>query len=307
MKKWHLVLIATLACSPLVHAQAGRGGGGGQGRGGGGGQQAQGQPSTAGLTVVDGWGRPVKNMATKTPAPAPRHDLSGTWEPAKGPGAGIQANGPVNMPSDGVHEPPYTAAGKQSYDSHKALFGYRNVAPSLSNDPRNHCDPLGFPRADFYQLRHTQFVQNENQVFIMYQYDKRFRTIWTDGRDFPKELPDSRYYGYSIGKWVDDTTLVVNTVGVVGNEKVWLDETGRPMSDAMKVEERFHRVDHDTLEITVTVEDPKFYSKPWVPMDKFQMKLQSPDYDVIEMLCVPSDMENYSKDFGDPASGVDSK
>jgi hypothetical protein len=260
------------------------------------------------LTVVDGWGQPVKALAAgKTPAPAPRHDMSGTWEPARGPGAGIQANGPASMPSDGVHEPPYSAPGKQSYDSHKALFGYRNVAPSLSNDPRNHCDPLGFPRADFYQLRHTQILQNENQVFVLYQYDRRWRNIWTDGRELPKELPDSRYYGYSVGKWVDDTTLVVTTVGVIGDERVWLDETGRPMSDAMKIEERFHRVDHDNLELTVTVEDPKMYSKPWVPMDKFPMKLQTADYDVIEMLCVPSDMEKYSQDFGDPASGVGGK
>ena len=64
------------------------------------------------------------------------------------------------MPSDGVHEPPFTPAGKAAYDSHKALFGYRNVPPSLSNDPRNHCDPLGFPRADFYQLRHTEILQS---------------------------------------------------------------------------------------------------------------------------------------------------
>jgi hypothetical protein len=211
------------------------------------------------------------------------------------------------MPSDGVHEPPYTAAGKQSYDSHKPLFGYHMVLPSLSNDPRNHCDPLGFPRADFYQLRHTQFVQTENQVFILYQFDKRFRTIWTDGRELPKELPDNRYYGFSVGKWVDDTTFVVNTIGLVGNEKVWLDETGRPMSDAMTVEERFHRADYNTLEITVTVEDSKFYTHPWVAMDKFRMRLQTPDYDVLEMLCIPSDMEGYSKDFGDPASGVESK
>jgi hypothetical protein len=232
--------------------------------------------------------------------------MSGIWEPAAGPGAGIQANGPVSMPSDGIHEPPYTAAGKQAYDSHKALYGYRNVAPSLSNDPRNRCDPLGFPRANLYQLRHTQIIQNEYQVFVLYQFDRRWRVIWTDGRELPKELPDSRYYGYSVGKWVDDTTLVVTTVGVMGDEKVWLDETGRPVSDAMKIEERFHRVDHGHLELTVTVDDPKMYTRPWVPMDKFPMKLQSPDYDVIEMLCVPSDMENYSKDFGDPAS-VDSK
>ena len=221
-----------------------------------------------------------------------------------GPGAGIQANGPVSMPSDGVHEPPFTPAGKAAYDKHAALYGYRNVPPSLSNDPRNHCDPLGFPRADFYQLRHTEILQNPNKVVILYQYDKRYRVIWTDGRAFPKELPDNRWYGYSVGKWADDTTFVVNTIGLLGEPRTWLDETGRPMSDQMKIEERFHRVNSNLMEITVTVDDPQFFTKPWVAMDKFPMKLQSPDYDVIEMLCAPSDMESYSKDFGDPASGI---
>ena len=304
MKKWHLVVATILACSVIANAQQqGRGGRGGTG--GGGGQPDAG--STEGLVLRDGCGVPVRNLLAggKQPAPAPRHDVSGTWEPAGGPGAGIQANGPVSMPSDGIHEPPYTAAGKQSYDSHKPLFGIHQVPPSLSNDPRNHCDPLGFPRADFYQLRHTQILQTPNQTVMLYQYDKRYRIIWTDGRELPKEAPDDRYYGFSVGKWVDDTTFVVNTMGLVGAEKVWLDETGRPMSDAMKIEERFHRVDFNTLEITVTVEDSKFYAKPWVAMDKFRMRLQGPEYDILEMLCIPSDMEGYSKDFGDPASGVE--
>jgi hypothetical protein len=312
MKKLGLILVAALVGTAVAHAQGGGGGAAGRGRGGqgqgGGGQQVETAPASE-LKVVDGWGASVKDPLAggKKPGPAPKHDMSGTWEPTRGAGAGIQANGPVSMPSDGKHEPLYTAAGKASYDSHKALYGYRNVPPSLSNDPRNHCDPLGFPRADFYQLRHTQIVQNDRQVFVMYQYDKRFRTIWMDGREFPKELPDSRYYGYSIGKWVDDNTLVVNTIGLVGEEKVWLDETGRPESDAMTIEERYHRVDSNNLELTVTVTDPKTYQQPWVAMDKFPMKLQSADYDVIEMLCVPSDMEHYSTDFGDPASGVDTK
>jgi hypothetical protein len=226
------------------------------------------------------------------------------WEPADGPGAGIQANGPVSMPSDGVSEPPFTPAGQAAYDSHKALYGYRAVLPSMSNDPRNNCDPLGFPRANFYQLRHTQFIQLPHQVVVLYQFDKRYRHIWTDGRGFPADLPDFRWYGYSVGRWADDATFVVNTIGLIGRERVWLDETGRPMSEEMKVEERFHRINSHRMEITVTVDDPKFYSRPWVPMDKFPMKLQADDYDIIEMLCAPSDMASYKEDFADPASGI---
>jgi hypothetical protein len=260
--------------------------------------------------LVDGWGRPVIGPVTgQKPAPAPRHDISGIWEPANGPGDGIQANGPKDMPYDGKpeHDPPYTALGLQALKSHKALYGYAAVLEALSNDPRNKCDPLGFPRADFYQIRHTQILQNERQVVILYEFEKRWRTIWTDGRELPKEIPEPKWYGYSAGKWEDDTTLVVQTVGAMGDERVWLDETGRPVSDAVRVEERFHRVDHDRLELTVTVDDPKMYTKPWVAMNKFPMKLQSPDYDVVEMICVPSEIEKYNKEYGDLASEPDSK
>ena len=294
MKRWHVVVAAMLVASAVAYAQAGGGGG----QGGGGGRVV----STADLTVVDGWGRPLSDAGT--PGPAPVRDLSGMWEPAESPGAGIQANGPVSMPNDGEHEPPFTPEGRRVYDTHMALYGHRAVLPSMSNDPRNKCDPLGFPRANFYQLRHTRFIQLEDQVVILYQFDKRYRVIWTDGRDFPDVLPDNRWYGYSVGRWEDDQTFVVNTTGLLGEPRTWLDETGWPMSPEMTVEERFHLVNSHLMEITVTVTDPKFYTEPWVPMDKFPMKRQATDYDIIEMLCAPSDMEAYTTDFGDPASGI---
>jgi hypothetical protein len=263
-----------------------------------------------GRMLLDGWGRPVTNVLKpgEKPGPAPRHDISGTWEPARGPGDGIMSWGPRDMPYDGdpKHNPPYTDLGWKMQHSHKALEGAERVLESLSNDPRNNCDPLGFPRADFYQIRHTQIMQDEHKVAIMYEFEKRWRVIWIDGRELPKEIPSPRYYGYSVGKWADDSTLVVDTIGIEGDPKVWLDEAGRPASDAMRVEERFHRVDHDHLELTVTIDDPKMYTKPWVAM-KFPMSLQSPDYDVVEMMCIPSEQEQYYKDYGDAASGVPSK
>ena len=267
------------------------------------------QAPASGPVLLDGWGRPVTDALKpgEKPGPAPRHDISGIWEPARGPGDGIMAWGPRDMPYDGdpKHNPPYSELGLQTQHSHKPLEGEERVLESLSNDPRNRCDPLGFPRADFYQIRHTQIMQDDHKVVILYEFEKRWRVIWTDGRELPKDIPQPRYYGYSVGKWVDDTTLVVDTIGTEGDAKVWLDEAGRPASDAMHVEERFHRVDHDHLELTVTIDDPKMYAKPWVAM-KFPMRLQSPDYDVVEMMCIPSEMEQYYKDYGDPASGVDS-
>ena len=137
---------------------------------------------------------------------------------------------------------------------------------------------------------------------LLYEYEKRWRTIWIDGRELPKEIPENRWYGYSVGKWENDNTLVVQTIGTMGDERAWLDNTGRPVSDAMRVEERFHRVDRNHLELTVTIDDPKMYTRPWVAINKFPMKLQSPDYDVIEMMCIPSESEKYHKEYGDVAS-----
>lgn len=247
------------------------------------------------------------NDQKTVPAPAPRHDISGTWEPANGPGDGIQAGGVKAMPNDGKpeHDLPYTPHGLATYRSHKALEGKDAVLPAFHNDPRNFCEPIGFPRANHYNLRQTQILQNAFKVVILYEYAQTWRVIWTDGREVPKNVPEERFYGYSVGKWVDDTTLVVQTVGMMPEDRVWLDATGRPISDALRVEERWHRVNHDRLELTVTIDDPKMYTRPWVSMDRFPMKLQDPHTDVPEMYCSPSELEKYNKLFGDAVSGVE--
>jgi hypothetical protein len=265
--------------------------------------------------------QPDQSASTKevSSAPAPRHDISGTWEPANGPGDGIQATGVKAVPDDGKpeHQLPYTALGLTTLKSHKALEGTDEVLPGFYNDPRDRCEPIGFPRTDFYNLRQTQILQNEYKVVILYEYAETWRVIWTDGRELPKlveggvqvgkEIREPRYYGYSVGQWVDDATLVVQTVGTMGDDKTWMDLAGRPVSDALRVEERFHRVDHHHLELTVTIDDPKMYTKKWVAMDKFPMRLQDPHTDVMEMYCSPSELERFNKLVGNPASGADSK
>src|SRR5580658_10197239 len=97
-------------------------------------------------------------------------------------------------------------------------------------------------------------VQTPTRMLWWNQFYTVFRTIWTDGRELPKD-PIPRYYGYSVGRWVDDYTFVVETVGL--DERTWLDNAGRPHSSELKVEERYHRIDHDNVELTVTIDDPK--------------------------------------------------
>jgi hypothetical protein len=234
----------------------------------------------------------------QTAAPAPKHDISGTWDPGNN---GIQPTGPRSMPEDGKpeHQPPYTPLGLQTLNEHKPSNGVRSVLPGETNDPVVYCDPQGIPREDLYELRTTQIYQTPVSVFVLYEFDRVWREIWTDGRDFPKDA-EPRWFGYSIGKWVDDYTFVVTTTGL--NESTWIDRTGRPHSDELSVEEKFHRVDHDTLELTVTINDPKMYTKPWVPLDRLSFHLKPAGFDVREMICSPSEFEEYNKIIGQPAS-----
>jgi len=248
--------------------------------------------------------------------PAPRHDLSGTWMPVGGTSVGIQAGGVQAMPNDGKleHALPYTPYGLEVYESHKALEGVDAVLPAEHNDPRNKCEPLGFPRMNHYNIRVTQIFQNPYKMAVLYQYDNRWRSIWVDGRELPEMVDGgvvaggaykaSKWYGYSVGEWIDDYTLIVRTVGVMPEDRVWLDSTGRPISDAATVEEVFRRVDSEHMEWTETIDDPKLYTEPWVTM-KILFSLADPHTDIIEMYCSPVEMEYYYESFGNAASGVE--
>jgi hypothetical protein len=237
------------------------------------------------------------------PAPAPPRDISGIWEPARGPGDAIQPDGAKAMPSDGKpeHDLHFTPAGEAAFKAHKPGFGTTAVATALINDPMDICDPQGFPRILLHNFRTSQIVQTPNQVLILYEFNKKWRNIWTDGRALPKD-PDPRWWGYSVGKWVDDHTFVAQTAGI--DDRTWLDNAGRPHSDALRVEERYQRADRDHLEMTITIDDPKMYTKPWVALNKLPLRLQASGFDIIEMECSPSETAEYNKKHGNPASGV---
>jgi hypothetical protein len=119
-------------------------------------------------------------------APAPRHDISGIWDPGNN---GIQPLGPRAMPEDGKpeHQIPYTQLGLEALKTHKPSNGIRSVLPGETNDPVVYCDPQGMPREDLYELRTTQILQTPLNVVVLYQFGRIWRVIWTDGRDLPKD------------------------------------------------------------------------------------------------------------------------
>jgi len=251
-------------------------------------------------TAPSQWGAgtssPVQNENKSRPAP--KHDISGIWDPGDN---GIQQLGSKAMPEDGnpQHQPPLTPEGREALNQNKPSNGLRAVLPADTNDPVVTCDPQGMPREDLYEIRTTQILQTPEKIFLLYTFGKVWRVIWTDGRELPKD-PEPRWYGYSVGKWVDDYTLVVQTTGL--DDRTWIDRAGRPHSDALRVEERFHRVDGDHLELSVTIDDPKMYTKPWLALNKLQFDLQPRDFDVREMICSPSEFAQYNKLIGNPAS-----
>ncbi len=225
-----------------------------------------------------------------------------------------QAGGVSSKPNNGSPENqlPYTPFGLELYKSHKALEGVDAVRPAEGNDPRNLCEPLGMPRTNHYNLNVTQIFQDEHRVAILYQYDNRWRVIWTDGRELPTlvdgavsvggDIREQRFFGYTVGRWIDDSTLEAETTGTMPEGRVWLDATGRPISDQVRVSERFRRLDNDTMEWSEILDDPKVYTRPWETM-QLTMRLHDSRTDIMEYYCSPVEQQNYNTFFGNSVSG----
>ncbi|MEQ1885224.1 MAG: hypothetical protein ABL967_09200 [Bryobacteraceae bacterium] len=240
---------------------------------------------------------PVKAAyANKRPSrPAPKRDLSGIWDgTAEG---GVEATGPREYPAgDNGNEIsgredesavkrqlPFTAAGLAALKKNKPGVGVRSVDVALSNDPVNTGNPQGFPRMLFYELRVFEWAQLKGQWIYLDQFMQNYRVVWADGRPLPDiNEVEPRWFGYSAGKWTDDYTFEIDTIGV--NEKTWLDNAGRPHTYEMKVHEVWHRLDYDTMELTVTVDDPKYYSQKWNGLQKFIVHRLPDTFDMEEFI-----------------------
>jgi len=220
--------------------------------------------------------------------PAPRRDLTGIWD---------AGNSGIN--GTGYPTPPLTPWGEEVGKTHKSGNGIRMVPMAEVNDPLSTMgDPTGFPRIILYELRPVQIVQTPDSVLMLYMFEKRWRVIWTDGRQLPKD-PDPRWYGYSVGHWEDDYTLLVETIGT--DERTWLDNAGDPHSDQLRVVERYHRLNQTTLELSVSLDDPKTYTKPWTARDKLPLRLIPPGTDLMEMIPSAIEAAAYRRSMAEPS------
>jgi hypothetical protein len=151
------------------------------------------------------------------------------------------------------------------------------------NDPMSHCIPIGPIRLHTWNGP-RKVVQTPGLLMVMNEPDNSFRQIFTDGRPLPPD-PNPAWNGYSSGQW-DGDTLVVHTTGF--RDRMWLDATGNPVTDAARITERFRRPDFGHLEIQITVDDPKAYTKPWTVTLHQVIKL---DTDLLDYVCADNEKD----------------
>ncbi len=160
-----------------------------------------------------------------------------------------------------------------------------------TESPVARCLPQGLPRADLTNYAPFKIIQTPGVIAVLYEIDNTYRQIYTDGRKLPMD-PQPAWLGYSVGKWEGDT-LVVDAAGF--NDKSWLDVTGHPHSEALHVQERFHRRDFGHMDLGITVEDPKIYTRPFTI--QVTLLLQA-DSDVLENICNENEQDRTHLEHG---------
>ena len=200
------------------------------------------------------------NLAAPAPKAADGHpDLSGVWSPDARP---LQVLAP-----DSEHS--VSALGQETNGRTRRWGARQRRSGGLLRARHAQAAVLPYP----YKI-----VQVPGMMLMLYEGFTTYRQIFTDGRALPKD-PQPSWLGYSVGKW-DGDTFVVDTIGV--NERTWLDNAGRPHSEAMHLTERYHRHDVGHMEMKLTIDDPKTYTKPWT-VDENAVLL--PDTDLLEYVC----------------------
>jgi hypothetical protein len=224
------------------------------------------------------------NLSAPAPkAPDGKIDLSGVWQPDANPNGkpqGVEnqvfSQYFVNVAAD----LPQGAAPIQP--SAETLFRQR-LQNQGKDAPAAHCKPSGVPILNSLPLPY-KIVQTPRLIMILYEENTVFRQIFLDGRQ-PVKDAEPRWMGYSTGKW-DGDTLVVDTIGV--NDQTWLDGMGHPHSDSMHLIERFRRRDAGHLEVEVTIDDPKSYSKSITYTQKATIR---PDEELLEYFCTENEKD----------------
>lgn len=227
-------------------------------------------------------------------APAPKMpdgktpNLSGVWNSEKAPCEGTasgQAFGCGDSP-DGfpIGFIDVTATGPDEVErGAKEGLPYQTAAGTMvrqrkaGDDDTVHCLPMS-PVRQWPSFHPQRIIQTADSVVILDEYMAQYRQIFLDGRALP-DHPFPYFKGYSVGRWEGDT-LVVETVGL--KEGLWLDGKGNTVSEDAHLTERIRRPNYGNLEVQITVNDPKFYTRPWTVTRHQQIALNT---ELIPYIC----------------------
>jgi hypothetical protein len=228
----------------------------------------------------------LKGPVPRTPDGHP--DFSGIWSFVDSPDA---RRGPPPPPGVGTIGIGLRAPGlNQFFDIGSTLpeglpfqpwaaeLRRQRVAANNKDNPDARCLPLGLMQLHTHP-QPRKIIQTPGLFVILYEANDGIRQIFTDGRPLPPDGAQPWWYGYSTGKW-DQDTLVVQTNGFRGD--VWLDVEGSPLTESAKMTERFRRVNYGSMEVQITVDDPKAYTKPWTILVNHRIML---DTELIEFVC----------------------
>jgi len=240
-------------------------------------------------------------------APPPRTpdgkiDFSGLWEPARGPGRGragapsMNGTGPLPFPiPTAPGDPPVgqffnigagLPGGMPPMTPWAAKLRAERKGDNNKDNPDALCEPLGLTQLHMHP-QPRQIVQTPRQIVILYEANGNTRMIYTDGRSLPKD-PTPWWYGYSVGHWEGNDTMVIETTGF--RDDVWLDVEGSPLTGTGKMTERWRRPKFGLMQIDITIEDPKAYTKPFTIRVNHQIM---PDNSLMEFVCEERDARHY--------------
>jgi hypothetical protein len=230
------------------------------------------------------------NLAAKAPrASNGKPDLSGVWRTEFAPAGEIERLFGPDTKTYAVPGDDPTTFSKYSFNiladfkpeeapmrpETAALLRARQ-RPVGGNDAG--CLPLGLPRADLFNFAPFKILEAPAEIAVFYEAGGIYRQIFTDGRKLPAD-PQPAWMGYSVGRWEGDT-LVVDAAGFT--DRTVLDILGHPHSEALRIQERLHRRDFGHMDLSLTIDDPTMYTRP------FTVKVTEifvPDSDILEYVC----------------------
>jgi len=231
-------------------------------------------------------GKPVLDAPTPRTADG-KVDFSGVWNRAGGGGGRGRAGAPPapTTTPDGIPLSGFGEVAGRGYplpmQPWAADLKKKRMADNSKDNPDVWCLPIGLMQYHNHG-QPRQIVQTKNLMLITYEANYGLRYIHMDGRPAPDNDPSPWWFGYSRGRFEGDT-LVVETTNFLGEERAgWLDVNGSPYTDALKMTERFRRPNFGTLEIDVTIDDPKAYTKPFTVRVNQRILV---DEEMIEFIC----------------------